>query len=105
MAESLFQKRWRSQPANLLKKRLWHRCFPLNFAKLLRTPFFTEYFRATASVCREKLHSYLQMVIYVEASCAGSLFNSSSQLPSDTKGKFTFFYTRFLSRTPTIQVK
>ena len=22
-------------PANLLKKRLWHRCFPVNFAKIL----------------------------------------------------------------------
>ena len=22
-----------------LKKRLWHRCFPVNFAKFLRTPF------------------------------------------------------------------
>ena len=27
----------------LLKKRLWHRCFPLNFAKFLRTPFLTEH--------------------------------------------------------------
>ena len=27
------------RPATLLKKRLWHRCFPVNFAKLLRTPF------------------------------------------------------------------
>ena len=26
-------------PASLLKKRLWDRFFPLNFAKLLRTPF------------------------------------------------------------------
>ena len=26
----------------LLKKRLWHRCFPLNSAKFLRTPFFIE---------------------------------------------------------------
>ena len=26
-------------PATLLKKRLWHRCFPMNFAKFLRTPF------------------------------------------------------------------
>ena len=25
-------------PATLLKKRLWHRCFPVNFAKFLRTP-------------------------------------------------------------------
>ena len=31
-------------PATLLKKRLWHRCFPVNFAKFLRTPSFTEYF-------------------------------------------------------------
>ena len=26
-------------PATLLKKRLWHRCFPVNFGKFLRTPF------------------------------------------------------------------
>ena len=26
--------------ATLLKRRLWHRCFPVNFAKFLRTPFF-----------------------------------------------------------------
>ena len=25
--------------ATLLKKRLWHGCFPVNFAKFLRTPF------------------------------------------------------------------
>ena len=30
-------------PATLLKKRLWHRCFPVNFAKFLRTPFFTKH--------------------------------------------------------------
>ena len=27
------------RPATLLKKRLWHRCFPANFAKFTRTPF------------------------------------------------------------------
>ena len=27
------------RPATLLKKRLWHRCFPVNFANFLRTPF------------------------------------------------------------------
>ena len=26
-------------PATLFKKRLWHRYFPVNFAKFLRTPF------------------------------------------------------------------
>ena len=29
--------------ATLLKKSLWHRCFPVNFAKFLRTPFFTKH--------------------------------------------------------------
>ena len=27
------------RPATLLRKRLWHKCFPVNFAKFLRTPF------------------------------------------------------------------
>ena len=27
------------RPATLLKKRHWHRCFPVNFAKFPRTPF------------------------------------------------------------------
>ena len=26
-----------------LKKRLWHRCFPVNFVKFLRTPFFIKH--------------------------------------------------------------
>ena len=32
-------------PATLLKKRLWHRCFPVNFAKFLIAPFLTEHLR------------------------------------------------------------
>ena len=28
------------QPATTLKKRLWHRCFPMNFGKFSRTPFY-----------------------------------------------------------------
>ena len=31
------------RPATLLKKRLWHGCFPVNFAKFLRTPFLKEH--------------------------------------------------------------
>ena len=33
------------RPATLSKKRLWHRCFPVNFAEFLRTPFLTEHLR------------------------------------------------------------
>ena len=35
----------RPQPATLLKKGFWHRCFPVNLAKFLRTPFLKEHFR------------------------------------------------------------
>ena len=31
------------RPANLSKKRFWHMCFPVNFAKFLKTPFFIEH--------------------------------------------------------------
>ena len=31
------------EPATLLKKSLWHRCFPVNFVKFLRTPFYKEH--------------------------------------------------------------
>ena len=27
------------RPVTLLKKKLWHRCYPVNFAKFLKTPF------------------------------------------------------------------
>ena len=40
----------KNRPTTLLKKSLWHRCFPVNLKKFLRTPFFTEHLRATASV-------------------------------------------------------
>ena len=32
-------------PATLLKKRLWRRCFPMNFVKFLRTPFLIGHLR------------------------------------------------------------
>ena len=38
LCQSLFNK-----VAGLLKRRIEHRCFPVNFAKFLRTPFFIEY--------------------------------------------------------------
>ena len=35
----LFNKVAGLRPATSLKKKLWHMCFPINFAKFLRTPF------------------------------------------------------------------
>ena len=31
------------RPANSLKKRPWHRCFPVNFVQFVRGPFFIKY--------------------------------------------------------------
>ena len=36
---------FRLRSATLLKMRLRHRCFPMNFVKFLRMPYFTEQFR------------------------------------------------------------
>ena len=42
-ARACFNKVAGLRPATLLKKRLWHRRFPVNFGKFLRTPFLTEH--------------------------------------------------------------
>ena len=42
---SFFNKVAGLRPATLLKKRLWNRCFPANFTKFLRKPFFIERLR------------------------------------------------------------
>ena len=39
----VFHKKGVLRPATLLKKSLRHRCFPVDFAKFIRTPFFTEH--------------------------------------------------------------
>ena len=41
--ESLFNKVACLKAYNFIKKRLWHRCFPVNIAKLFRTAFFIEH--------------------------------------------------------------
>ena len=45
LSQSLFFNKVAGSPATLLRKRLWHRCFPVNFAKFLRTFFFIEHLR------------------------------------------------------------
>ena len=42
-ARLIFNKVASLSHANLLKKRLWHRCFHVNFVKFLRTSFFIEH--------------------------------------------------------------
>ena len=49
------------RPPTLLKKRLWHRCFPVNFAKFLRTTFL----KNISGGCYEFLKNELSSKIYV----------------------------------------
>ena len=45
------------KPAILLKKRIWHRCFPVSFTKILRTPFLQNTYRAAPSVTLSRRRS------------------------------------------------
>ena len=46
LCQSLFFNKFAGlKPVTLLKMRLWHSCFPVNFLKFLRTPFYIEYLR------------------------------------------------------------
>ena len=51
LCQSLF---FNKETFSLLKKRLWHRCFPVDFAKFLKTPFLTEHLRWLLLTCAFK---------------------------------------------------
>ena len=57
LCQSFFFNKVAGRPATLLKKRLWRRCFPVNFAKFLRTPFLTEHLWWLLLVCFYSLRS------------------------------------------------
>ena len=42
LCQSLFLIKLQPNTCNFIKKRLWHRCLPVNFEKFLGTPFFIE---------------------------------------------------------------
>ena len=48
------------RPATLFKKRLWHRYFPVNFVKFLRTPFL----KNTSRRLLLNVHSRLKVTIF-----------------------------------------
>ena len=56
MLESLFNKPAGLQACNVIKKRLHHTCFPVTFAKFLRTPFLKNDFRGLRTTICEQMH-------------------------------------------------
>ena len=57
----VFYKKWCS-PVASSKKGIWHRCFPINFAKILKNIFFPEYIRAIAS---ESFCTLLAIILHI----------------------------------------
>ena len=71
---SCFKKIASLRPVTLLKKGLWHSCFPVDFAKLLRTPFFTEQLQwlllSVNSACEQiNLHRRSYRVTFKQLAC------------------------------------
>ena len=55
------------RPVTLLKKSLWHRCFPVNFAKFLRTPFLQNTSgRLLLFLFRESKSTVVYFGLYIE---------------------------------------
>ena len=75
----LFNKVAGPRPATLLKRRLGHRCFPVNFVKFLRTPFLQ--------------NTSGRLLLELPLICFERLQNSSSLEVC----KFSTFWSNFLS--------
>ena len=58
------------KPATFFKKRLWHRCFPVNFVKFLRTPFLTEHLRwllLKKQISAKRFHQQYHFCFHLES--------------------------------------
>ena len=84
-------------PATLLRKRLWHRCFPLNFAKFLRTPFLQNTSGRLLLFFEKKCQTW-EPWWYLWNYCNFSLTNKKTvyrldlQLPTAKQLDFTYTY-------------
>ena len=100
MPESLFNKVADLRPATLLKKGLWGRCFPVNFAKFLGTPFYIEHLWWLLL----NLHQgRIQLKLAKTFNCSQNLLHSRSGIylvknintAPDLSTKFTLFWDIF----------
>ena len=91
-----------SDPATLLNKRLWHRCFPVNFAKFLGTLFFTEHLRW---VLLEIQGYSLFLVYHVFVLFTYFLYGLTPLFPGDRGLKsILIMFPRLISSFPCISV-
>ena len=77
------------RPPTLLKKSLWYSCFPVNFAKFLRTPLFTELLRWLLLSFHFQLPVKALMKFY--------LSSLNHNIPFPSINKFITFIMKFTS--------
>ena len=63
------------RPTTLLKMRLWHRCFPVNFTKFLRTPFFTKHLQTAVSAYIEVKHFHFNIFLVCRCKLVYELYH------------------------------
>ena len=67
-----FSIKLQAEACNFIKKRLWHRCFPMNVAKFLRTPFYIEHLwrllQKRMKIMRAKIRHIYQCQIFINQS-------------------------------------
>ena len=65
MSESLFLIKLKAAPTTLFKKSLWHRCFPVNFAKFSKNTlsYRTPPVAASAYSIRQLKHSPVEVLM------------------------------------------
>ena len=73
-------------PATLLKESLWHRCFPVNFAKFLRTPFFTKHLQWLLLIQK---HTLPHMLILIMTSQLSKLMEWFKRTEHDYSMKYS----------------
>ena len=57
------------RPAVWLKRRLWHRCFSVNFSKFLRILFLTKHLRLLLLQIMEIVFEHFDLVLHLKINC------------------------------------
>ena len=93
------------RPATLLKKRLWHRCFPVNFAKFLRPTSLTENLRWLLLILFSKrflfhkrnrvMHLIINSTPVTSKHVSNTTFFESTQLAPGLRNYNTYYYFYF----------
>ena len=68
------------QACNFIKKRLWHRCSPVNFAKILRTPFLQNSSGRLLVEAHSKLSQTSKMEVFTKIVNSCLLFSQKSSI-------------------------